>query len=165
MAWSVVQSHPNASNIACAHLRRQGFTYYNPRYNERVKLKRGGISWRRTQLFSNYFFVCIADQWRAIKSTTGIANLLMAESEKPASIDDSFIDMLRSKEDPTTGLIILGKSKFNSGDVVQVKSGPFAFERGLFDCKRDDDRVYILLSMLGTQRRVEMLEDNLSLAG
>jgi transcriptional antiterminator RfaH len=105
-------------------------------------------------------FVEIIDQWRAVKSTRGILNLLMSEDEKPAVIEDSYITSLRARENKD-GLIILGQSKFKNGNAVQIKAGPFAHAVGIFDGMGSRDRVYILLSMLGTKRRIEMSEGNL----
>lgn len=119
-----------------------------------------GISWRTVQMFSNYLFVEIFDQWRAVKSTLGISNVLMAESEKPGVMTDEFIAALKAKEGPD-GLIVLNKSKFKQGSMVQVKSGPFAYSLGTFDGLSSNDRVFVMMSMLGTTRRVEMREDNL----
>lgn len=157
MSWTVAQTHPNAAGIACVNLQRQGFSYYNPVMLERVK---GKITFRKVQLFSNYLFVEIFDQWRSLKSTRGILNILTVEQEKPAIINEEYIAGIRAREDKD-GFVVLSQSKFKHGSSVQVKSGPFAFQTGLFDGMSSHDRVYILLSMLGTQRRIEIREDNL----
>lgn len=159
LPWSVAQTHPNAAAIACANLKRQGFSFYNPLIKERVKLKHG-FTWRTAQMFSNYLFVEIVDQWRAVKSTIGISHVLMSESEKPGVMKDEFILGLKAKEN-SEGFIILGQSKFKQESKVQVKAGPFAYMTGKFDGLSSHDRVYVLLSMLGTERRIEMREDNL----
>lgn len=159
LAWSVAQTHPNAGNIACVHLQRQGFSYYNPKIQERVKLK-NGYGHRIAQMFSNYLFIDIADEWRAVKSTIGISHVLMQESEKPAVLKDEFITSLKAQENQD-GLIVLGQSKFKKDGAVQIKSGPFAYAIGKFDGLSSRDRVYVLLSMFGTERRFEMREDNL----
>jgi transcriptional antiterminator RfaH len=160
LAWSVAQTQPNAARIACVNLQRQGFSFYNPLIKEKKICKKGFCGWRTVQLFSNYLFVEIIDQWRAVKSTRGILNLLMSEDEKPAVIEDSYITSLRARENKD-GLIILGQSKFKNGNAVQIKAGPFAHAVGIFDGMGSRDRVYILLSMLGTKRRIEMSEGNL----
>lgn len=157
MFWAVAQTHPNAAGIACVNLTRQGFTHYNPKMKERIK---GRAAYRAVQLFSNYIFVAIENQWRAVRSTKGILDLLMLEHEKPAFVSDEYIAGLKAREDKD-GLIVLKQSKFKHGEAVQVKHGAFAFQNGLFDCVSSHDRVFILLSMLGTQRRVELAEDNL----
>ena len=121
---------------------------------------RGKNLFRKVQLFSNYIFVEIFDQWRALKSTKGISSLLMLEHERPAIINADYLAEIKAREDKN-GFVVLSKSKFEMGSSVQVKSGPFAYQVGLFDGMSSHQRVFILLSMLGTQRRVEILEDNL----
>lgn len=141
------------------NLQRQGFSFENFLIRERVALKRG-IGWRTVQMFSNYIFVEIVDQWRAVKSTRGISNLLMTEGEKPGVVPDEFITSLRALcgED---GLIVLNQCKFKNGDEVQIKSGPFAYMVAKFDGLSSRDRVFVMLSVLGATRRIEMREDNL----
>lgn len=159
MPWSVAQTHPNAAAIACLNLQRQGFSFYNPMVKERIKMKHG-FTWRKAQMFSNYLFVEIIDQWRAVKSTIGISSVLMSESEKPGVMPVEFISYLKSQEGPD-GLIVLKKSKFEKNCKVQVKSGPFAYQIGEFAGLSSHDRAYVLMTLLGTQRRIEMREDNL----
>lgn len=84
----------------------------------------------------------------------------MLEPEVPAFVREDYISGLKAREDKD-GLVVLKQSKFKQGEAVQVKHGAFAFQNGLFDCVSSHDRVFILLSMLGTQRRVELSEDNL----
>jgi transcriptional antiterminator RfaH len=57
-SWYVVQTHPHAENKAAAHLQRQGFATYLPRY---LKRRRHA---RRTEaiaapLFPRYLFVAL----------------------------------------------------------------------------------------------------------
>lgn len=155
MPWSVAHTHPNAAGVACRNLERQGFPFYDPKVKERIKLKRG-LVWRTVQLFSNYIFVDTLDHWRAVCSTRGISQLLMADG-KPAVIADSLIDAWKAQEN-SEGLITFNESKFKFGDAVQVKSGPLAFQAGTFDGMSSRDRVFVLLASLG---RLEVAEDNL----
>lgn len=160
MPWSVVQTHHNAAGVAVEHLVRQGFEVYDPRYLAKRKLADGRPGVRAVQLFPNYIFVHIVDRWRAVMSTIGVAKLLMSGDEKPAQVPPEVIDAIRGRQDKA-GYVVLGKSKFEPGDRVQIKEGAFAFMTGICESQRDGDRVAILLSMLGTQRRVLIREENL----
>lgn len=84
----------------------------------------------------------------------------MLEHEKPAIVREEYLADIRAREDKN-GFVVLSQSKFKRGSSVQIKSGPFAYQVGVFDGMSSHERVYILLSMLGTQRRIEILEDNL----
>lgn len=157
-SWVVIQTKPRASAMVVKHLRQQGFEYYNPRTNLRL-VSRGRVTFRRTQLFPDYIFVRVIDQWRALLSTLGVRRLLMSSDEKPAQIKSSIIRELQRAEDES-GLVALGP-KFKVGDKVQVKRGPFAYCTGLYDGQSDKDRSLVLLSWLGASRSVAFEEDNL----
>jgi transcription antitermination factor NusG len=47
---------------------------------------------------------------------------------------------------------------FRSGDRVRVVRGPFEGHFGLYDGMAPHERIFVLLSMLGTQVRAEMAE-------
>ena len=160
MPWSVVQTRNNAAGIVTKNLQRQGFGYYNPMTGRR-RVHRGQVMLRRVQLFPNYLFVLVENRWRAMCSTFGVAQLLMAEPERPAVIADNYIEELKAMEDQETELVMLGSKNFALGQKVEVKSGPFALCVGLYDGQSDHDRVYVLLNLLGAQRRVQLDRRNL----
>ena len=76
--WYVVQSHPHAELRAVAHLQRQGFETYLPRYRKRRRHARR-IETVEAPLFPRYLFVSIdlaTQRWRAIHSTIGVSHLV-----------------------------------------------------------------------------------------
>jgi hypothetical protein len=81
-SWHVVETHPHAEAKAAAHLERQGYATYLPRYlRERRHARRVAIV--PAPLFPRYLFVAIdmrTQRWRAIKSTIGVARLVCARS-------------------------------------------------------------------------------------
>lgn len=156
--WSIAQV--KFSNLAKAerNLALQGFEFYNPMYRRRTA-KRGAIRERKLPLFPGYLFVCIIDQWHALFNTYGVSGLLLANGQ-PAKISTTYVDALRAREDGA-GCVLLKNSKFEVGQTVQVKSGPFAFEFGLYEGQRDRDRVQVLLKLLGRACAVSVSEDNL----
>lgn len=153
-----MQTHPFAARKAAVNLKRQAFEYYNPICDVRVKTARGTVV-RQAQLFQDYMFVFVVDRWRALKSTLGVSQLLMADADTPATVSQEVIDNLRAREE--NGIFVIGKSRFRDGQQLLVQEGPFAWESVIFDGQSSRDRVFVLLSILGTQRRVEMPEDNL----
>lgn len=156
---AVLQTYPFADKKVGRKLREQGFEYYNPKFNEKIKLKRGGVTFRRMQLFLGYMFVWIESDWFPLKSTPGVIGLLMS-GDKPAAVPNSFIEALRARENEA-GNIELDRHKFHLGQSVQVQRGPFAYELGLYDGQSPRDRACVLLRCLGASRRIEMDEDNL----
>lgn len=156
--WSVVQTHPNADRIAVRNLLRQDVAVYNPVFSERI---RGG--YRRVQLFTNYIFVQCADRWRVVRNTVGVKDFLFGASDKPARLSDEVVQALRSREN-ANGVIVLPKAgKFRLGQEVSIRAQRGGeWLRGIYDGQSGADRAFVLLSMLGAQRRVELKEADLA---
>jgi len=84
-SWYVVQTHPHAEANAAAHLERQGYSVYLPRYHKRRRHARR-IEFVTAPLFPSYLFVMIdmfAQRWRSIQSTIGVSRLVCS-GEEPA---------------------------------------------------------------------------------
>jgi len=158
VAWSVLQTYPNASARVCNNLSRQQFEFYNPHFTTRVKVRGETVS-RSAQLFQDYIFVFVVDRWRALKSTFGVLEVLMA-GETPAVVPARAIAKLKASEDDD-GVVVLGKSGFELGQRVQIRRGVFALEFGLYDGQPARERARVLLNLLGAKRPVTLDEDNL----
>jgi transcriptional antiterminator RfaH len=157
LRWYVVQSQPNAENKAIAHLMRQGFTTYLPRYLKRRRHARR-VDIAPAPLFPRYFFVAIdmtVQRWRSIYSTIGVAQLI-CNGDVPAAVSDEVVTTLKARED-AAGFIRLEPRPFRTGDKIRILEGVFADCLGLYDGMTDRDRVTILLDLLG--RKVRVLVD------
>jgi transcriptional antiterminator RfaH len=158
-AWHVVQSHSHSETKAQAHLERQGFATYLPRY---LKRRRHA---RRTEtvaapLYPGYLFVNFdpaIHRWRSIHSTIGVTRLV-CNGEAPAAIDCSVIDALKAREDAKGFIVLDTRPRFAAGDRVRVAEGVFCDCLGLFEGLSDSDRVAILLDLLGRKVRVVLDE-------
>ena len=161
--WYVAKTHPNAEQKALFHLQRQGFGVYLPRYLRRISHARR-ISWQPRPMFPTYLFVTMpgAEQrWRAINSTIGIAHLICDE-RGPVPVPPGIVEDIRNEEDDR-GLFLTGRRvPFEKGAEVQIMSGAFADHIGRFDEATDDQRVVILLDLLGRQVRAEVNLDVIS---
>lgn len=156
--WYVVQTQANAETKAAAHLARQGFTTYLPRYLKKRRHARR-VETVSAPLFPRYIFVEIdmaVQRWRSIYSTVGVSRLV-CNGDQPAPVTDEIIGSLRSRED-TSGLIRLAhRPNFKSGDKVRILEGAFYDYLGIYDGMTDRERVGILLDLLG--RKVRILLD------
>jgi transcriptional antiterminator RfaH len=153
--WYVVQSQPNAERKAIAHLERQGFVTYLPRYLKRRRHARR-VEIVSAPLFPRYLFVGIdlgAQRWRSIFSTVGVSRLV-CNGDAPTPIADQVIDMLRAREDAEGYVRLENRANFQAGDRIRVLDGAFADCLGLYEGMRDSDRVAILLDLLGRKVRV-----------
>ncbi len=160
--WFVVHTHTHAEAKAAAHLERQGFEIYLPRYRKRRRHARR-VEMVTAPLFPRYMFVGVdmaAQRWRSIHSTFGVARLV-CNGDEPAPVSDFIVDALRRREDDD-GFVQLARRRFEPGARVQITDGAFASCLGLFEGMRDAERVTVLLELLG--RKVRVLIDELSLA-
>ena len=160
--WFVVHTHTHAEAKAAAHLERQGFAIYLPRYRKRRRHARR-VETVIAPLFPRYMFVGVdmeAQRWRSIHSTLGVARLV-CNGDEPAPVPDLVVEALRRREDED-GMVQLARRSFEPGTRVQITDGAFASCLGLFEGMRDAERVTVLLDLLG--RKVRVLIDELSLA-
>ena len=155
--WYVVQTQANAENKAIAHLGRQGFATYLPRYLKRRRHARR-IDIVAAPLFPRYLFVEIdmgVQRWRSIYSTVGVSRLV-SNGDCPAPVPDEVISSLKRRES-TSGFVQLDhRPKFKAGDKVRVLEGAFYDCLGIYDGMSDRERVEILLDLLGRKVRVRM---------
>jgi len=153
--WYIVQTQPNAERKAVAHLERQGFATYLPRYRKRRRHA------RRTEivlapLFPRYVFVSVdmeAQRWRSIQSTLGVSHLV-CNGDVPAMVPPSVIEALHGRESNDGIIDVDIQPHFERGDRIRVTSGAFGDCFGLFECMTDGERIAILLDLLGRQVRV-----------
>ena len=153
--WYVVQSQPNAEHKAIAHLERQGFATYLPRYLKRRRHARR-VEILPAPLFPRYLFVTLdltAQRWRSIFSTFGVARVI-CNGEFPASISEKVIAGLKAREDEQGFVCFDQRPSFRPGDKIRVMEGAFTDCLGLYEGLRDRDRVAILLDMLGRKVRI-----------
>jgi transcriptional antiterminator RfaH len=161
--WYVVQTHAHAEGKAVAHLTRQGFTAYLPRYLKRRRHARR-IETVAAPLFPRYLFVAVdmvCQQWRSIHSTIGVA-CLVCSGDDPVAVADDVIESLRAREDGQGFVTLRPRPRFALGEKVRVLDGAFADCFGLFDGMKDSDRVAVLLDFLG--RKVRLVLDEFSVA-
>lgn len=148
----------SSENLAQYHLKRQGFITYLPKYLSRV-----GKEIKVKTLFPRYIFVLVELQWHQINGTRGITRLIMGEG-RPAAVPDKIIASLKMKED-SKGLISLPEPpKFRIGERVRVVRSALEGYDGLVDGMRPNERVRVLIEMLGQKVPVELEEGDLALA-
>ena len=153
--WFVVQTHPHAEMKASTHLGRQGFETYLPRYLKRRRHARR-VDMVSAPLFPRYLFVAVdmaAQRWRALQSTIGVAHLVRC-GDAPAAVPTGVVEELRCREDEQGYIRLQEGKRFLPGDQVRILDGAFSAALGLFECMKDEERVAILLDLLGRKVRV-----------
>lgn len=162
-AWYVAHTHAKAERQALCHLERQGFTAYLPQYLKRWRHARRA-EWVPAPLFPRYLFVNMdieRDRWRAVRSTVGVRHVI-SNGDWPVPVADQIVEEIRAREDETGMVAVNPEPPFSPGEMVRVTSGALADQVGLFDCVSDDERVFILLELLGRQVRVRVPMESVS---
>ncbi|MGB1548045.1 MAG: transcriptional activator RfaH [Alphaproteobacteria bacterium] len=153
--WFVARTHPQAEAKAAAHLRRQGFEVYLPRY---AKTRRHARREERiaAPLFPRYLFVCLdldRHRWRAINGTRGVERLI-CQGERPAPVPMGFVEDLKQQERADGLLAPAGLVLFERGAHVRLVDGAFAERIGIYERMTADQRVVLLLNLLGRELRL-----------
>lgn len=100
-------------------------------------------------LFPHYLFVrfCThSDRWQSVNGTRGVKCLL--GTPDPIPLPDGMAERFSSPVDITDLKAIV------AGSIVQVINGPFYGLIGEVDSITPDDRVILLMTMIGSQRSV-----------
>ena len=155
--WYVASTHPRAEPRALWHLKNQGFGAYLPRY-----LKRRTHA-RRTEmvqapLFPGYLFIDMdvaSTRWRAIRSTIGIRHLI-CRGDDPVPVPTGVVEDIRARESEDGVVPVPVPPPFARGEAVEVREGPFRDQVGFFECVNDDERITVLLDLLGRQLRIPL---------
>lgn len=163
--WYAVQTQPHAEMKASAHLARQGFDVFLPRFLKRRR-HAGRVDNVSKALFPGYMFVAIdiaAQRWRCVNSTVGVRRLV-CNGETPAAVSEKIIEALKGREDEQGFITLETPPRFAAGDPVRVIDGVFSRVFGICEGMTDCQRVAILLDLLGRKVRVQIDADSVAAA-
>jgi transcriptional antiterminator RfaH len=157
VCWYLIHSKPSREAVAESNLLRQGYQVYYPRLLRPIR-RRGNWIDQVVSLFPRYLFFRLAPSQNIgpVRSTVGVANIVRfgyAYAVVPAPI----VEDLRTRADPETGLHRLQRhSQFEPGSNVRIVAGVFDGLEGVFQRESGDERVVLLLRLLGRDTRVEV---------
>ena len=157
-AWFAVQFKPNSHKIAERNLTRQGFEAFLPTFTQTVK-RANAFREARVPLFPGYMFALVdssTHSWRTINSTYGVSKLVTFGDQKPASVPFALIEALRH-----IGNVGLDQPAYEVGDTVHITNGPFANFITQIVGLVPEQRVWVLLDVLGKATRVAVGTDSL----
>jgi transcriptional antiterminator RfaH len=155
--WCAAQTHVRSEDKAAFHLKRQGFEVFLPKHLKRRKHARR-IDWVPTPLFPRYLFVSIdpqVTQWSSIRSTVGVGDLVRF-GNLPAAVPTHIITEIMARQDEKGLVKAYTNCTFKSGDRVKIVDGPLNELEGLFDCATDEERVIVLLNLMGREVKVRV---------
>lgn len=156
--WFLVLTKPAGEGTAQANLERQGYRVYYPRLL-RPMLHRGRWIERIVSLFPRYLFVQLdatSQSLAPVRSTQGVSSIVRFGNEA-AVVAGGIVDGLIHRSDPQTGLHRLSLEQvFERGAAVRVIAGAFEGLQGIFERDGGNDRVVILLRLLGQDSAVRV---------
>lgn len=154
--WYLVYAKPSKEELARVNLERQGYPTYLPMM--RTPRRRGGRRIIRVEpMFPRYLFIHLdteSDNWAPIRSTLGVANLVRF-GMYPSPVPDDLIAALRAR-DNASGVQDVPLHTFEQGQKVRIEEGPFMGYEGIFLAKTSEERVLILLDIVGKQARANV---------
>ena len=155
--WYVANTRAKDEHRAALNLRRQGFVVYLRCYSKRRSHARR-IDYVRAALFPKYVFINLNlddSHWACINSTRGIHHLITV-GNRPSQVPFGIVEEIKSREGEG-GLVSLNR-QFNikKGDRVTVTSGAFCDQSGIFERQDDENRIVILLQLLGREIKVSL---------
>lgn len=148
--WCVVHTQPHREVRASVHIGERGFDVFLPLRQKTIRHARQFRSVLRP-LFPRYLFVrfdTARDPWTRIRSTPGVAQILM-DGDMPRAVPGGVIERLLQLADQR-GVVDFEKT-IRPGESVRITAGPFAGLVGTLASLDDAGRVSVLLNILGTQ--------------
>ena len=149
--WYLIHTKPAREAVAQANLARQGYGVYYPRFLRPARVL-GHWMDRVVSLFPRYLFLHLDVGRQAmgpVRSTVGVANIVRFGCDYTV-VPDEVIENLRRRADPETGLHRLGNQiPFEPGSMVRIVAGAFDGLEGVFQRESGNERVVVLLTILG----------------
>ena len=151
--WYLIKTKPRQEKIAIVNLENQNYHVYCPlaKINNKIVV-----------LFPGYLFINLdetSENWSPIRSTKGILNFVKFGLSY-AKISNKIIDFIKKNELNTTNNI----KKLNDckpGDKVQITEGVFKNCVAIFHSLKSDERVMLLINLMGQQQSIKIKKKSL----
>jgi transcriptional antiterminator RfaH len=160
-SWYVVATKPRNEDRAANNLAQGGIEVLAPRLRLR-KFKEGQFVYVVEPMFPGYIFVKFhpVDEFRLVKYTRGIKTIVNFGGHI-VPIRDELIEFIRTRLEE--GVATIQQRRFQEGEKVFIKDGPFKNLSGVFEKELDGkERVAILLDGINYCARMEIDRDLIS---
>ena len=161
--WFILQFKSNSHHLATKNLNRQGFETFLPLHQTTSRRLSRFINTSKP-LFPGYMFIKFdraESQWHKINNTYGVSRLITFNSLLK-SIPTKFVDSLMKRYDSSGKLLPIQKLK--NGDQVTVLTGPFSNFIATVEKYEADQRIWILIDLMGRKTKIQTPPDNLTLS-
>ena len=142
---------------------RQGFETFLPLHETTSRRTSRFINTSKP-LFPGYMFIRFdkaESDWHKINNTYGVSRLITFNSILK-SIPTIFVDHLMKRYDLSGKLLPIQKLK--KGEKVTVLKGPFANFIATVEKYEADQRIWILMDLMGRKAKIQTPSDNLTLS-
>lgn len=151
LQWFAVLTKPRAERIGREHLERQGFECRLPMLRRDTRARRvvGAVE----PLFPRYLFLRAdpaRDDLARVRSTRGVCGLVRFGIE-PARVPGPVVDALIARSD-ADGCVRLDPPALEPGAAVRIVDGPLAGLEAIFRARGADERVQLLVRLVGGER-------------
>jgi len=157
MRWYAVYTRPHDETKALEHLLRQGYSAYLPCYRTRISHARRRQTVLRP-LFPRYLFAGVdrtSMRWRPILSTVGVVDVVRSGDE-PTPVPSAIVATIREREEAGGFDRLDPRQSLRIGELVRVTAGALEDMVGRLVELRDQDRVVVLLELLGRAVRAQL---------
>ena len=151
--WYLVKTKPRQENVAIKNLENQEYSTYCPTVT---------INNKHVVLFPGYIFIQLDDKtqnWSPINSTKGVSYFVRFGLNF-AKVPDNVIEFIKANQ-------LINKEKlknlnrFKPGDKVQITDGVFKNCVAIYKSFKSDDRVILLMNILGQQQAINIKHESL----
>ena len=146
--WYLIKTKPRQEKKAKQNLENQGYVVFCPitKINNKLVI-----------LFPSYLFVQLNEKtqnFSPIYSTKGVSYFVKFGLNF-AKVPTSVIKFIKTNQHITTEKLI-NLNKFKPGDKVQISDGAFKNWVAIFKCYKPDERVILLMNLLGHEQSVSI---------
>ena len=158
--WFILQFKSNSHFLAAKNLNQQGFETYLPLQNTTSRKASRFVSTTQP-LFPGYMFIKFdrsESKWHRINNTHGVSRLITFNSSLK-SIPTTFINNLMMRYDLSGKLPHI--EIYKKGDQVKVTKGPFANFSANIEKYDSNQRIWILMDLMGRKTFIQTPSDTL----
>jgi len=161
--WFILQFKSNSHHQAAKNLNRQGFETFLPLYDITSRKLSRFVNTSKP-LFPGYMFIKFdraESKWHKINNTYGVSRLITFNNILK-SIPTSFVNHLMKRYDLSGKLLPIQKLK--KGDQVKLLKGPFANFAATVEKYEDDQRIWVLMDLMGRKSKIQAEAESLQLS-
>jgi transcriptional antiterminator RfaH len=146
--WYLIQTKPKQEAVAQKNLSDQNYTVFCPK---------AIIKGKTVPLFPRYLFIELDDKsqnWTPIRSTRGVANFVRFGLTF-AKVPNQIINMIKIQQQRTIEKMI-NICSHQQGDAIEIQTGAFKGQQAIFQNYNSNDRVTVLLKLIGQQQAITL---------